>query len=127
MEYQNFTTPCSPCYRFELPEFPADDITIAGQLPANTALIWTVEQTNGNIWNGKITTDGDGDAIIPIDAFPEGLFAHGSGAFLIYFRQEDSDEAEDMTLGLSYGGLYECISLTFYRNKSTYTYQTTIE
>lgn len=123
------TTPCNPCYETSLPQFPTgDSLTIKAQLAANTEHIWFLETAQGTVYQGTATTNGDGDIEIPLDEFPEGMFASGAGRFAIYLKLADDPDGDnaELTLGVGYlTDTYECIHLTFY-NSPNYT-NTTIE
>ncbi len=123
------TTPCNPCYETSLPQFPTgDSITINAALAANTNHMWFIETIQGTVYQGEATSNGSGVLEIPLDEFPDGLFASGAGAFKIYIKlasEPDGDNVE-LTLGIGYlVDVYECIHLTFY-NSPNFT-NTTIE
>lgn len=73
--------------------------------------------------------DGDGNLTIPIENFPEGLFAPHAGRFLLWLVTDLQDpEPVDMTLGNSYQeDAYACVSIVFYNNHNPYLTNTDIE
>lgn len=125
---QNFTTPCSPCYNSFLPELPEDDLVINAGLTPAAEYYWVLETAHGITYKDLAVVDGDGKITIPIANFPNGLFAAGTGRYVIYLVENQEDpETVPMTLGLGYmADEYECISLVFYPTGNPYLTQTEI-
>lgn len=124
MYLNDFITPCDSCYHYALPACPVSDdyITVKGGLPPEEDIWWFLEDKFGKVWSGAITTDAEGDALVPLDEFPAGYFTQNDGQFALYFKPT---ETYSSLLPLTFDTVeYECIRLTFQDvNSDNYTIQ----
>lgn len=62
---------------------PTDEIEVYAGLSPNTEYQYWIEDKHGNSYSEAITTDSNGCMVLPLANFPDGLFNHAAGLFML--------------------------------------------
>jgi len=99
---------CLPCFKDWI-SCGNEQLFITGTLAANTAYIWQLEN-KGAIYSGEVTTNINGNFVIPISELPNGLLNSYAGTFQLSVVANDAYQCAVSTWNDSaYCTAYDCI------------------
>lgn len=106
---------CAACYEAILPEC-CEQLVLAVGLAANTQYAFEVtDKFDHTRWNSA-TTNADGQLVIDMNIFPEGLFNRYAGKFTIEVRAYLQNYYPPLMLTIG-GNDYECIIISFEKSE----------
>ena len=99
---------CLPCFKDWI-SCGNTQLFITGTLAANTAYIWQLEN-KGAIYSGEVTTNVNGNFVVPISELPNGLLNQYAGPFQLSVVANDAYQCSSSTWNNSaYCTAYDCI------------------
>lgn len=101
---------CTPCFKDYI-SCGNEQLFVTGSLEPDAAYVWILTTPMGAKYSGEVTTNENGNFVIPVSALPEGLLNPYAGEFTLTVRANDAYQCNSSTWNDSaYCDSYTCIS-----------------
>ena len=99
---------CLPCFKDWI-SCGNEQLFVTGTLAASTAYIWVLVNKEA-VYSGPVTTNINGNFVIPVASLPDGLLNPYAGSFQLTVKANDAYQCADSTwTNSAYCTKYDCL------------------